>query len=273
MTAALLKEVSQGLASRRLAPFLGPACLVLDGPSPLPESSMALVARLNTKVTVPGRIRNNLWSAAQYIESDKHRVTLVRLMQELFGPQPEPTRLHTWLASLDLPLIVDDWYDSLMADALTAAGKTFGQIQGVRRSGYSHDVPWVKRYDAAGAEVETSEGWSTVLYKPQGSVRPAANFLVSDSDYVEVLTEIDIQSPIPAEVIKLRTDVGFVFLGCRFYDQMQRTYAMQITKRSAGPHYAVVSGDLSRNEDAFLERQSIQRIDIGLADAVTQLIG
>jgi hypothetical protein len=28
-------------------------------------------------------------------------------------------------------------------------------------------------------------------------VRPAANFLVSDSDYVEVLTEIDIQTPIP----------------------------------------------------------------------------
>ena len=47
--------------------------------------------------------------------------------------------------------------------------------------------------------------WTTLLYKPHGSVAPARNFLISDADYVEVLTEIDIQTPIP-DAVKDRRD-------------------------------------------------------------------
>ncbi|HVI51777.1 MAG TPA: SIR2 family protein [Candidatus Sulfotelmatobacter sp.] len=271
MNAAVLAEIAAGLKSGKIAPYLGPDVLNLDGPSPLPSSSRDLVERLNAKVTVPGRIRGNLWSAAQWIESNKHRVTLVRLMQELFTEQPAPNRLHSWLAGLNLPLIVDEWYEGSQAAALGAAGRDFVQIQGVRRSGVSHEVPWVKRYDKAGAEVTEGTAAPTILYKPHGGAKPAANFLVSDSDYVEVLTEIDIQTPIPSEVIALRGGLGFVFLGCRFYDQMQRVFARQIVKRSAGPLWAVLPGELTRNEEKFLEQEGITRIDLPLADAVSAL--
>ncbi len=74
------------------------------------------------------------------------------------------------------------------------------------RAGEFRDI-WTKAYDAAGAEVapEAADAAKTVLYAPHGGVRPAKNFLVADSDYVEVLTEIDIQSPIPAAVKHRRT--------------------------------------------------------------------
>lgn len=268
----VLAEIAAGLKVGKIAPYLGPDVLNLDGVSPLPTSSRALVDRLNAKVTVPGRIRTNLWSSAQWIESNKHRVTLVRLMQELFVEQPTPTRLHHWLAGLDLPLIVDEWYEGSMADALVAAGKKFTQFQGVRRSGLSREEPWVKRYDATGAEISEGSAVGTLLYKPHGGARPAANFLVSDSDYVEVLTEIDIQTPIPGEVIEQRGSLGFLFIGCRFYDQMQRVFARQIIKRSAGPLWAVLPGELTKNEEKFLEQEGIQRIDLALADAVGVLI-
>lgn len=272
MSAAILAEIAAGLKTGKVAPYLGPDVLNLDGPSPLPSSSRELVERLNGKVTVPGRIRGNLWSAAQWIESNKHRVTLVRLMQELFADQTPPNRLHAWLAGLDLPLMVDEWYEGSMAAALSAKGRDFMEIQGVRRSGVSHEVPWVKRYDKAGTEVQEGTAAPTILYKPHGGARPAGNFLVSDSDYVEVLTEIDIQTPIPAEVISLRGSLGFVFLGCRFYDQMQRVFARQIVKRSAGPLWAVLPGELTKNEEKFLDQEGITRIDLSLADAVTALM-
>lgn len=51
-------------------------------------------------------------------------------------------------------------------------------------------------------------------------IDPVRNFLVSDSDYVEVLTEIDIQTPIPAVVQQRRTGRNFLFLGCRFSNQL-----------------------------------------------------
>jgi hypothetical protein len=264
-----LTEIAAGLTSGRLAPFLGPDLLTMEGASILPASSTALSLAINGRISVPGRIRDNLWSAAQWIESHKHRVSLIRVLQELFGPVPAPTALHRWLANLNLPLIVDVWYDTLMADALSERGVPFIQWQGIRRSGQTYEEPWGKAYDATGAEIPgVPANGATVLYKPHGAVRPAANFLISDSDYVEVLTEIDIQTPIPAAVIERRGALGFVFLGCRFYDQMQRTFAHQIIKRSAGPHFAVIAGDLSRNEARFLEQEGILRIDLPLPEAV-----
>jgi hypothetical protein len=90
------------------------------------------------------------------------------------------------------------------------------------------------RRDDLTAATSRNRLWPTLLYQPLGSVAPAANFLVSDSDFVEVLTEIDIQTPIPQAVQQLRTNRGFLFLGCRFSTQLERIFAHQIIKRSSG---------------------------------------
>src|SRR3974377_437002 len=92
----------------------------------------------------------------------------------------------------------------------------------------------------AGAAPAAAASWTTILYKPHGSIAPARNFLISDADYVEVLTEIDIQTPIPDVVKQRRTGRSFLLIGCRFHDQLLRTSARQITKRSADTHYAIV---------------------------------
>ena len=124
----------------------------------------------------------------------------------------------------------------MMAATRTAlAGRSdWGEIQGITRSGIGEDR-WYRFYDATGGEATRAdaEGWTTMLYKPHGSVDPAKNFLISDADYVEVLTEIDIQTPIPDVVKDRRTERSFLFIGCRFHDQILRTYARQVTKRSA----------------------------------------
>ncbi len=108
-----------------------------------------------------------------------------------------------------------------------------------------------------------------MLYKPHGSIAPAKNFLISDADYVEVLTEIDIQTPIPDVVKDRRTERSFVFIGCRFNDQLLRTYARQVTKRSAALHYAIVEPKtLSKNELRFLISQGLTPIAMPLVQAV-----
>src|SRR3954469_10498004 len=108
----------------------------------------------------------------------------------------------------------------------------------------------------------------TVLYKPMGAVTPAGNYLISDSDYVEVLTEINIQSPIPAAVQNLRAGRNFLFLGCRFDGEVGRTFARQIIKRSSDKHWAVISGELTKNEQKFMQTYNITHVDISLSEAV-----
>ena len=121
------------------------------------------------------------------------------------------------------------------------------------------------------AEPADAENWSTLLYQPLGSVSPAANFLVSDSDFVEVLTEIDIQTPIPEAVQNIRKGRHFLFMGCRFSTQLERIFAQQVIKRSSDRHWAILNEEPTRNETRFLSQYNIQRIPLPLS-ALTALL-
>jgi hypothetical protein len=203
----------------------------------------------------------------------KHRSTVSALMTEAFGPPVAPTALHRHLASLRLPMVVDTWYDGAMRSAL-GQRDDWGEVQGITRAGIGEDR-WYRFYDAGGAEAARSdaETWTTLLYKPHGSVAPAKNFLIFDADYVEVLTEIDIQTPIPDVVKDRRTERSFLFIGCRFHDQLLRSYARQITKRSAAPHYAIIEPDaLTKNERRFIMTQGITPIALPLSRATEILL-
>jgi len=274
MSTSLPNEIAAGLAAGTVIPYLGPGMLSLvPGGSPVPASPETLAAVLTSKVSVPHKIRNRLTQAAQFIENFKHRKSVVAFMSEAFQPRVTPSALHCHLAALpNLPLLVDAWYDNATQMALMDRGN-WGQVQGLSQS--EHFGNWIGYYDGAGnpATEEAAAGWSTLLYKPIGGVAPAKNYLVSDSDYVEVLTEIDIQTPLPSRVKELRSGRGFLFLGCRFNDQLQRTFARQIMKRSSDRHWAVLPGELSRNEARFLAEQNITRIDMSLTDFEAALTG
>ena len=263
--------VVEGLAAGTLAPYLGPGMLALcAGPVP-PADPIALAAVLTAKVSVPGKIRNRLTAAAQFIENFKHRKTLVKAMVEAYSLQAEPSALHRWVAALPAPLIVDAWYDDTLRSVLATTRSDWAEVQGLSQS--EHFGTWVGWYDAAGTPSPDPIAAPTVLYKPWGGHAPAANFLVSDTDYVEVLTEIDIQTPIPELVQQRRGTLGFVFLGCRFNDQLARAFARQIIKRSRGPHFAVLPDEPTRMEKRFLDEQNITRIALPLAEAARALVG
>ncbi len=262
-----LDDIRAALAEGQVVPYLGPGVLALalaGADCPLPATPESLVGRLTAKASVPHKIRKNLTAAAQFIENFKHRKTVKTGMTEAFATPVEPTALHRYFAALPtLPLLVHAWYDDLPQQALRGRGG-WGMVQGVSQA--EHFGTWGHYFRPDGAKTESAEAdsWSTLLYQPLGSVRPAANFLVSDSDFVEVLTEIDIQTPIPDRVQQLRRDRHFLFLGCRFANQLERIFARQIMKRSSAKHWAVLPGELTRNEKRFLVEQNIERIDMPL---------
>ena len=265
-------EVTEGLAAGTLAPYLGPGLLALCAGTTPPAEPAALAAVLTAKVSVPGKIKNRLTAAAQFIENFKHRKTLVKAMDEAFAAAAVPSALHHWLAHLRAPLIVDTWYDDTMRTALLSARQRvdWAEVHGLSQS--EHFGTWTGWFDADGVSQPDPIPAPTVLYKPWGSHAPAGNYLISDSDFVEVLTEIDIQTPIPLTVQQRRAHLGFVFLGCRFNDQLPRAFARQIMKRSAGPHYAVLPEEPTRMEARFLEEQGITRIQLPLAEVAAALV-
>ena len=219
MTDDTLSTIAAAFSAGTVMPYLGPALLDLCPDHPVPGTPEDLAVFMTSKVTVPHKIRKRLTQAAQYIENFKHRKSVVHLMNEAYTPVPTPSALHLLMARSRAPLVVDSWYDDTLLAAMAQVCKPeeWGQVQGLSQS--EHFGTWTGAYDSAGTLAEAiSPAWKTLVYKPIGSKSPAGNYLVSDSDYVEVLTEIDIQTPIPQEVQQIRAGRSFLFLGCRFND-------------------------------------------------------
>jgi hypothetical protein len=285
---SMIDEIVTAFRQGDVIPYLGPGVTGLPGEAAPPSLPEKLVQELVAGATVPHKIRNNLTAAAQYIENFKHRKTLTCLMAKAFANSTAPSPFHSWLAAQEqLPLIVHAWYDDLVLKSF-ASRSNWGLVQGVTQS--EHFGDWVNWFRPDGSAVPTREfvrdgsgakapaeapdetlSWRTLVYEPLGAVTPASNFIVSDSDYVEVLTEIDIQTPIPDSVQTIRKGRHFLFLGCRFTNQLERSFARQIMKRSSDKHWAVIDGALTRNEEKFLREQNIQRIESNLADFAATL--
>jgi hypothetical protein len=284
----MIGEIAAAFRQGDVVPYLGPGVTGLSGEATPPSLPEKLVQELVAGATVPHKIRNNLTAASQYIENFKHRKTLTCLMAKAYATDCPPSPFHQWLATqAQLPLVVHPWYDDLVVKAF-AARKDWGLVQGVTQS--EHFGDWVNWFRPDGTVVRTKEfvrdgsgakapaeapeeslAWKTLVYEPLGAVWPASNFIVSDSDYVEVLTEIDIQTPIPDSVQSIRKGRNFLFLGCRFTNQLERSFARQIMKRSSNKHWAVIEGALTKNEEKFLREQNIERIDASLGDFTAAL--
>ena len=275
----MFATIQSVLAEGALVPYLGAGVLALTGADcPIPASLESLAAQLTASTSVPHKLRGNLTGAAQFIENFKHRKTVVALMKNAFAANVAPTALHRFLAAQPaLPLLVHAWYDDLPQRAL-AQRDDWGIVQGMSQA--EHFGQWTHHFRPDGTMTDDLHGvandaplrtsreaaaWRTLLYQPLGSVAPAANFLVSDSDFVEVLTEIDIQTPIPGAVKDMRAGRHFLFLGCRFATQLERSFAHQIMKRSSDRHWAVLPETPTRNEARFMAQRGIERIAMPLA--------
>lgn len=273
-TSASVQDIARQLDAGAVIPYLGPDMLSLCGGAKVPANPLALAEIMTSKVSVPHKIRKRLTQAAQFIENFKHRKSVVQLMNEAFAATPEPSALHLALAASGTGLWVDTWYDDTFAAALRQVRPEGGwtQIQGLSQS--EHFGRWTGVYADDGEFLpELPADAGRILYKPIGSHGPAGNYLVSDSDYVEVLTEIDIQTPIPPAVQAWRSGRRFLFLGCRFDDQLTRSFARQIMKRSSDRHWAVLPDEPTRMEARFLEEQGIVRIPMPLARFAEALVG
>jgi SIR2-like domain len=261
----LIADIARQLDSGGVIPYMGAGMLSLCEGVQVPATPAALAAVMTAKVSVPHKVRSKLTQAAQFIENFKHRKSVVMLMDEAFATAPVPSPLHLALAGSGATLFVDTWYDDTMLAAMKAARPQGGwhQLQGLSQS--EHFGQWTADYDAEGHIADTPATDATpLLYRPIGGRSPVGNYLVSDSDYVEVLTEIDIQTPIPAVVQERRKGRHFLFIGCRFDDQLTRSFARQIMKRSSDTHWAVLPEEPTRMEARFLEEQGITRIPMTL---------
>ena len=245
---ALPDAVRAGLEAGTLAPYLGAGMLALCGTGAPPANPLALAGVLTAKVSVPGKIKNRLTAAAQFIENFKHRKTLVKAMDEAFAAAAVPSPLHHWIAHLRAPLIVDTLvrrHDAQRAARGAPAGRLGGSAGPVAERTLRHLDRLVRRRRRGAARPDPgADAALQALGRPRarGQLPDLRQRLRRGADR-DRHPDAD-----PAAVQLRRAKLGFVFLGCRFNDQLPRAFARQIMKRSAGPHFAVLPDEPTRME-------------------------
>jgi SIR2-like domain len=169
------------------------------------------------------------------------------------------SQLHTWLASLSLPYIIDTNRDQQLQDAYAERPHTL--VLGVARiMGTSYRFRLFE-YSAAGyREVDGSEvnPELPVLFKPLGTPNPEPNYIASDADFVDYITELMGGFAIPAFVKHRRRGKRYLILGQRFVRDTERMILSELIHDADEAPGWVFIEEPTPKEARFCERLGLQ---------------
>jgi hypothetical protein len=171
-----------------------------------------------------GRDRADLAKVSSYFEETTGRPVLRRQLREVFRRDYQTCAIHRYLAEVEKPLlIVTTNYDDLMESALRDAGRPFDLVvHAADRKDLAGSVLW-QPHGAAGPEaVPPNQLYidlekTTVVYKMHGSVDRLRDdgdgYVITEDDYVDFLSRMTGQSPVPSHFMKHFRSRHFLFMG------------------------------------------------------------
>lgn len=225
-----LEAIPELLQSGALVPYIGAGALEgvvsLDGSEPIPADSDSLIYAMNGGKPMAPRLMYEFPRAAMNLENKKGRKFIERFLNETYlekkwtiGP------FHQWLADLNLPYIVDINRDTQLQELYTDRDHTL--IVGVARisgSAYRFRIYEFSTEAKNYKEIE-QEAVNTslpILFKPMGSPLPEANYIASDADYVDYITELMGGFAIPSFLKEYRKGKQYLFAGLRMQRDTER---------------------------------------------------
>jgi hypothetical protein len=122
--------------------------------------------------------------------------------------------LHDWLAEIKPAYVIDINRDTQLQESYKTTPHTL--IVGVARITASHFRFKIYRYDGTGyAEIaqEQADPQLPILFKPMGSPLPESNYIASDADYVDYITELMGGFAIPGFLKDYRKGKKYLLIG------------------------------------------------------------
>lgn len=267
MNDGVIKEILADLIKGDLVPYLGPGVLhdVTDRVSgqPIPADSDSLILAMTGGQPMAPRLMYEFPRAAMHLENKKGRSFIERFLTQTYGGDNwTVSPVHRWLASLNLAYVIDSNRDTQLQHAY--AGQPHTLIVGAARlaaSPYRFDL---YQYDAGHyrpidlRDVDTD---LPVLFKPLGTPLPSPNYVASDADFVDYITELMGGFAIPAWIKLQRRNKRYLFLGMRFNRDTERMVMSDMIHDAAPNAGWVLIADPSPKERKFCERKQLRLIE------------
>ena len=175
------------------------------------------------------RDRKDLAKVASYYVESVDRGVLREKLRELFVKQYAACSIHTYLASLQTPLlVVTTNYDTVLERAFTAAGRPFDLVvHPTDRKDIEASILWWPHGSEEPEIVPPNRlaidlNTTTVIYKMHGTVRQEAHswdsYVITEDDYIDFLSRMTAQVAVPATFMHHFRSRHFLFLGYGLQD-------------------------------------------------------
>ena len=219
MSSAVFSEILNGLYENKVVPYLGSGVLFdatnkLTGAA-MPADSDSLILAMNNGKPMAPKLMYEFPRAAMNQELKKGRNFLGNFLTKLYG-DTEWTRasVHNWLAEWKPAYVVDINRDTQLQDSYANEKHTL--IVGLARMAANQFR--FKLYHFDGSEYfevtqEQVDPKLPILFKPMGTPKPEANYVASDADYVDYITELMGGFAIPDFLKEYRKGKQYLFIG------------------------------------------------------------
>jgi hypothetical protein len=265
MTPALRASLVAGLKNGSIVPYLGPGVLadVRDAASgaPIPADSDSLIIAMNGGKPMAPKLMYEFPRAAMNVELKRGRSAVTKFLSRTYG-ETAWTRgaVHDWLKEIRPAYVIDINRDTQLQDSY--ADTPHNLIVGIARLGGT-DFRY-KLYYWDGAVYQKTAAIDPalpILYKPMGTPKPEANYIASDADYVDFITELMGGFSIPPEIKQLRQGKQYLLMGMRLNRDTERMVMADMIFSAAKPAGWVFIAEPTAKERRFCARIGLEIIE------------
>lgn len=223
-----LNQIIDGIGSGAVVPYLGPGVLrgVKNAASgdPIPADSESLILAMNNGNPMAPKLMYEFPRAAMNLELKKGRKFVERFLTTTYGDTEwTEAPLHRWLAQIGPAYVIDSNRDTQLQTLYRDRPHTL--VVGLARvAGTDYRFKLYEYQSGVYQELELGDvnRELPVLFKPLGTPQPEPNFIASDADYVDYITELMGGFAIPSFLKEYRENKQYVFLGMRMLRDTER---------------------------------------------------
>lgn len=254
------QEILDGLHANRVVPYLGPEVLAdsrskLTG-EPIPANSESLILAMNNGKPMAPKLMYEFPRAAMNQELKRGRSFVSQFLTKTYRDMKwTRASVHDWLASFKPAYVVDINRDTQLQESYATTPHLL--IVGVARiAGTSYRFRIYQYAEGIYKEVSQEEADTSlpILFKPMGTPLPEPNFIASDADYVDYITELMGGFAIPSFLKDYRKDKQYLLVGLPLNRDSERMVMADIVYGAAEMKGWFLSKNPTDKEKRFCAR-------------------
>lgn len=263
-----MDNILEKLQNGELVPFLGMGVFentkTKDG-TQLPYDSDSMILSLNNGRAMSPRLMYEYSRAAMSLEQRRGRDFIVQMTNHIYASKEyDLPYAYEFFKTIKPKYMIDTNMDE--SGCKVYEDVEHFMVTGIARITAEYDRFVIYKFDPATKEYTETDKKNLndsmpILFKPMGCMKPEMNFIISDADFVDWLTEAMGGYALPPFLKEYKKDRSYLFLGMDFSRDTYRMVAHEITLGLKDAIAVMDKDELTKKENKFVASHNIEVIN------------